>query len=445
VQANLKAKLLRNLGANAYGQLITIVIQLVSVPLYLHYWGVELYGEWLILSAIPAYLALSDIGFASAAANEMTIKYAQGDRKGVLRVYQSIWLFISSISALVGCVLALIIYAVPLTTQFSISHISEYHTKLVLAFFVLYVLLGLQGNVLNAAFRSAGKYAYGTASGNTVRLAEWAASILIIVMGGDVVDVAVATLATRLIGMMILWRVLNRQVNWLYFGNKAASLQQIRDLFKPAIAFMAFPLGLAIGLQGMVLIIGVLLGPAAVVIFSAYRTITRLLVQLTTMMNHAAWPEISAAYGGKDLDLIRRLHRKGAAMTLIVALCALPFLGFLGEWFVGIWTHHAFEQNHLLFAFLLASGFLNVLWQTSWVVMMATNHHQNIIVAFIVFPALALLASVVLIPVLGINGAAIILAVSEIPMLYVVTNSALKLLADKWPDYIKSILNNPFH
>ena len=84
MQATLKSKLLRNLGANAYGQLITVVTQLVSVPLFLHYWGVTLYGEWLILSAVPAYLALSDIGFASSAANDMTIRFAQGDRKGVL-------------------------------------------------------------------------------------------------------------------------------------------------------------------------------------------------------------------------------------------------------------------------------------------------------------------------------------------------------------------------
>jgi predicted CoA-binding protein len=88
VQAGLKAKLLRNLGANAYGQAITILIQLVSVPLYLHYWAKQLYGEWLILSAIPAYLALSDIGFASVTANDMTMRVANGDRHGTLEVFQ---------------------------------------------------------------------------------------------------------------------------------------------------------------------------------------------------------------------------------------------------------------------------------------------------------------------------------------------------------------------
>jgi hypothetical protein len=37
VEASLKAKLPRNIGADAHGQAITFLIQLVSVPLYLHY------------------------------------------------------------------------------------------------------------------------------------------------------------------------------------------------------------------------------------------------------------------------------------------------------------------------------------------------------------------------------------------------------------------------
>src|SRR5438128_6286169 len=94
--SNLKSRLFKSIGANAYGQLVSVGIQLISVPIFLHYWGVELYGEWLILSAIPAYLSLSDIGFASVAGNDMTMRMAKGDQHGALEVYQSIWLLISA-------------------------------------------------------------------------------------------------------------------------------------------------------------------------------------------------------------------------------------------------------------------------------------------------------------------------------------------------------------
>jgi len=442
-ELTLKSKLLRNLGANAYGQGITILIQLVSMPLYLHYWGVELYGEWLILSAIPAYLALSDIGFASVAANDMTMRVANGDRRGALEVYQSIWLFISGVSVLVASALALIVYSVPVAAQFSITHISEAQTRQLLLVLMLYVLVGLQGGVFNAAFRAAGRYAYGTTLGNTIRLAEWAASIVGLLLGGGVLAVATLTLAVRLLGLLLMWLVLQKQERWLRLGTQAASMQQVRRLLKPAVAFMAFPLGLALSLQGMVLIIGMTLGSTAVVVFSAYRTLTRLLVQVITMLNQAVWPEISAAYGAKQMDLVRQLHRKGSSITFWIALSAVALLGVVGEWFVGQWTRHAFELNHVLFVLLLATTFLNVLWQTSWVVLMATNQHQKITLAFIVSAACGLLLGTLVIPVLGVNGAGLILVLAELPMLFIAISSALQLLNDQWSGYLKSIFSKP--
>ncbi|MFH1131371.1 MAG: hypothetical protein V1754_08555, partial [Pseudomonadota bacterium] len=56
------ARIVRNLGASAMSQVITLVIQLVSVPVFLSSWGVPLYGEWLTLNAICTFFVLSDLG-----------------------------------------------------------------------------------------------------------------------------------------------------------------------------------------------------------------------------------------------------------------------------------------------------------------------------------------------------------------------------------------------
>ncbi|WP_290966784.1 lipopolysaccharide biosynthesis protein [Hydrogenophaga sp.] len=444
MNSSLKSKLLRNVGANAYGQLITIAIQLVSVPLYLHFWGVEVYGEWLILSAIPAYLALSDVGFASVAANDMTMRVAQGDRRGALEVYQSIWLFISGVSLLVGALLAVAISVAPINSTLSISHISAPQTRQVLMVLVLYVLVGLQGGVLSAAYRAAGRYAAGTAIANTIRLAEWLAAMLALAMGGGVLPIAVATLVTRLAGMLLMWNALRKQEQWLYLGSQAATIKQVRNLLKPAVAFMAFPLGLALSLQGMVLIIGMTLGPAAVVIFSAYRTLTRLLVQVITMINQAFWPEISVAYAAQQITLVRDLHRKSSCITFWLALSAVTMIGLLGDWFVGIWTHHAFEQNQVLLILLLSATFLNVLWQTSWVVLMATNRHEKISVIFIASAIASILLTLIVAPIFGINGAGIVLVAAELPLLFYVTASAISFINENWTTYLKAVTGNPF-
>lgn len=444
-QVSLKSRLLHNLGANAYGQLITVVIQLASVPLFLHFWGLELYGEWLILSAIPAYLSLSDIGFSSVAANDMTMRVARGDQSGTLEVFQSIWVFICGVSLLVGLILGCLIIAFPINDLFSISHISVAQTKQVLLLLMLYVLVGLQGGVLSAGFRSVGRYAFGTVMNHHIRLVEWLFSIVALCLGGSVVDVALITLIVRLIGLVVLWVTYSTQIPWLSLGYHAATLRKIRELLKPALAFMSFPLGMAISLQGMVLVIGAISGSAAVVIFSAYRTLTRLLVQVITMLNQSVWPEISVAYGAGKIELVAKLHRQCSSITFWISLAAIAALGLFGDWFIGLWTRHSFEANHLLLFFLLVTTFLNVLWQASWVVLMATNKHQTISVLFIACAAGGLLLSALVIPLFGLKGVGLALVVAEAPLLFIAINSTLILLGDNWKKYIKSVISNPIN
>src|SRR2546426_46998 len=83
-------RLLKGFGASLYGQAVVIVIQLAGVPILLRHWQTQLYGEWLILFAIPSYLSMTDLGFSQSAGNDMTARVARGDRVGALGLFQSL-------------------------------------------------------------------------------------------------------------------------------------------------------------------------------------------------------------------------------------------------------------------------------------------------------------------------------------------------------------------
>lgn len=443
--SNLNKKLLHNLGANTYGQLITVAIQLVNVPLFLHYWNVAIYGEWLILSAIPSYLNLSDIGFASVAANDMTMRMGRDDRKGTLEVYQSIWLLISITSIIICSIAVFLVWTFPLTQIFSLHALQEDQVAPAIFMLLLQVIIGLQGGVLSAGFRSTGHYAYGIMINNTSRLLEWALVALTLAKGGGVVHVAAAILIGKVVGTIILWRCLHRQSSWLVLGYSAGKLKTIQQLFKPAIAFMAFPLGLALNIQGMVLIVGAFIGPAAVVIFTTYRTMTRVLVQMATLLNQAIWPEISAAYGKGSINIVQKIHQHSSSITFWIGLVGVVSIAASGDFIIDIWTHQAFRPNHILLLLLLTTSFINILWQTSWVVLMATNCHQRISIAFIISSTAGLAMSVLLSPYLDINGVALSLMITELPMFFLSINSSLTVLNDNWASYVKAIISLPFN
>ena len=81
----------RGLAANIGGMGVTLVIQLVSVPVLLTAWGVPTYGEWLVLSAVPTYVALSDLSFSSVAGNSMVMLEAQGNRTDAVALGRRLW------------------------------------------------------------------------------------------------------------------------------------------------------------------------------------------------------------------------------------------------------------------------------------------------------------------------------------------------------------------
>src|SRR5271155_2346780 len=100
-----KRRLLLGFITNWIGRLASTIIQLIQVPVFLHFWSVPLYGEWMVVNSVPAYLSFSNVGFGSVAGNEMTMMVARNDREGALRVFQSCWWLISIIC--VGTVILL--------------------------------------------------------------------------------------------------------------------------------------------------------------------------------------------------------------------------------------------------------------------------------------------------------------------------------------------------
>ena len=64
-----------------FGRGLTILSNLLLVPLSLSRWDKTTYAEWLVLSATVAYLSTTDLGVNTAAINEMAAAYACGDLK----------------------------------------------------------------------------------------------------------------------------------------------------------------------------------------------------------------------------------------------------------------------------------------------------------------------------------------------------------------------------
>lgn len=429
MDVKLVRRLRNGFGANLYNQGVTIVVQLVSVPILLHAWGTQLYGEWLILFAIPAYLSMTDLGFSQSAGNDMTARVARGDRAGALVVFQSLGVLVYLLAALGLLLSAWLLWQLPLWRWFSFSEMGREQTRWVLWLLAAEVFVRLPDGVNHAGFRASGDYALHVGLNSTTRLVQFTGVLIAALAGGGPVAAAGTFFGARALATPGFAVLLVRRHRWLSFGWSHARKRELRLLFKPALANMAIPMAQALNIQGMVLVVGAVLGPLAVVVFSTLRTLTRLTLQLVLAVSHAAEPELATAYGAGNRALLQSLFLHTLRAGLWLALAAAGGLALFGNFILDVWTQGKVAMEPWLFGWLLTSAVASVLWYGALIVLKAANRHLRAASVFVVVSAAALGAAALLLTWTGsIATAGLALLLMDAGMALYTLNAAMPLL-----------------
>lgn len=418
----MKRRIIAGMGANSFGMAITVGIQLISLPLFLHYWDTSVYGTWLMLSAIPAYLSMADVGMVTAAGNKMTMAMGKGDPVEANRIFQSAQMFMGVVCGALG------LAVVPLVLWAPFPWLGTADQRIALAALSLGVLASLFGGLSEAVFKATERYAMGTMLGNYVRLAEWGGYMIGLATIGSFSAVALCGLAMRLAGVLA-GIVLTRAGNYgLHWGMSVAEGSEIRSMIKPAVSFMAFPLANALSFQGVTLLVGALFGPVAVALFNTYRTIARVAVQVTAMFSHALWPEFSRLFGQGASAALVSLFRRTSLLGIVQALGLSLVLYFVSPWMLRVWTHGNIEFVPQLMLLMLLYAAVGGLWHVPRVLLMATNQHVGL--AYWTLAAGALSVGLVWgMSSIGLSGAGAAMLISELFMAMVCSSLAYAAMA----------------
>jgi O-antigen/teichoic acid export membrane protein len=420
-KTDLFGRLVRGIGANAYSQLVTLFIQLASVPLLISYWGVEHYGIWIALSALPAYLASSNLGIANAAASEMTIlnaKNVTSDNVEVTNVYHTACVLTLIMSFVVFALALAVVYSYP-PENFMFGDIMPVTLlKSTLLILILYTLVTLYGGLWDAAFRSTGRYAQGTMFLHSIRLLEQVALLLSVVFfNTDIFYAATVILICRILGTLFVALYLAISKPKIPFGLKQANLKTLRRLLPASVGFMAMPIGYAFFIQGMIIVVASF-SATFVAVFATTRTLTSLGRQLVSMVAHASWPELSRAYGEGDKKLVKKLFLGSITLTSLLLFLYFLFLGFLGQNIFEIWTNGEIDFDYSIFIILSLAAIAGSIWNQCYILLASINKHAKFALAF-VFIGFSLLATCYLMKGFGFDVIYILAALPIAEMLLV--------------------------
>lgn len=408
------------MGAGAFGQAVVIVIQIFSLPLFLKQWDTATYGTWLLLSAMPSYLAMTDLGMVATAGNRMTMALGHGDKVEANRLFHSAFMFVLAMTG--GAVLL----SVPVALFAPFDSLQSADQRMAICLLILGVLVAQFGGLSDAIFRATGRFAQAVMLGNVLRLLEWGGMMAGLYMAGTFTAVALGGLLVRVACTAVLVGVSAQGSHGLTWHWRHASMDEIKSLFKPALSFMVFPLSSALSLQGITLLVGHFFGPAVVAIFNSYRTIARVAVQATSILSNAVWGEFSFLFGKGGTEAVRPIYRRSLMLGAAGSVALSLILYFAAPLLLDVWSHGQIPFQAWPMLILLGYAAIAGTWHVPRVLLLSTNQHIGLAQWSLVGAVVAMGAAYLMQGPLGIEGVCLAMLASELLMAVV----CLKLARD---------------
>lgn len=358
-----------------YSQIVTILVQLALVPVLLHSWGAATYGTWLLISSVPAYLTMSDLGFTTVAKTMMVMRMASGDEKGTLRCYQTVFVLVCAVSITVLGLCALALTVVDHEASGMLGGYLTPENKMALLLLVVSVLVYQLFLLVAAAVRTLHGPAVESTYAATMRLAEAIAVATVAICGGGLTAAAAAILLTRATMTIGLYLWTCTLSSWLRLSIRNARWAEFRALRGSAAAFMSIPLSQAMLMQAPIIALGATVGPVAVAAFSTARTVLRVGCSATNMLNATFVTRYSVLTGSRQFTMLRRL----AAVHLgISGACVLGYLAVSlagGQFALHILTSGKLHVDFGLLALIAGAVCAEMIYTSALTALSAANIH----------------------------------------------------------------------
>ncbi|WP_149243698.1 hypothetical protein [Dyadobacter sp. 32] len=369
----IKENLIKNGLATGVGKLIRIAEQLFLVPFFISAWGGEYYGEWLTLTIIPSFLAFSDFGFGTSAANIFLLKYTSGDEQGAANIAKSGTLMIT-IVVLFSIFLSLsIIIGLDKYGVFDKSLIKRSDAILAISLMIIAKIINFYNQFFESYFRCARKAAFSINLQTVYSAANMLLGLTVLLIGKGVVHYALINLAVSLIfNPIYIWKA--RQILPIHNRYKGVIIKsELKEIANKGFGYLLSPVWQAIYFQGTTFVVRLTLGPLAVAVFNTTRTLVRAVNQVFNMVTLSVFPEFQFQIGSGNMESARQIFRLTFTIVIVAALAGIIFLYFFGPWLYGVWTHKTLDPPAGMWNVFLVGIALNAVWWTSTITFQALN------------------------------------------------------------------------
>lgn len=398
-------RLLQILLTGFVGQGLTVLTQLLVPPFFLRYYpsGIEMYGEWIILSSAVNYLGTLNYGVQTYASNEMTIRYGGGDVAGA-RVVQASAFRLLLLFVVIFAAGGLLVFVLPLAHLLPLRHTSASAAALTLYLLILQIGLNMFFSLLTNSYMAVGLLHRGNYISSAQRFLMIVCMAIAIYLRSSFPVLAAIQLLSYLIFFAFALYDLRRIAPALVPSLRAGSWRTVKAILRPSAHFGLIAVAGFLTWQGPVLLIGFVLGPGVVGIFNLIRVVFQMSRQLLSMASSVFAQDITLMVGRKDWPQLRRLYDLSERLVLflipIISIGSLLMCPFLFT----IWLHkRSLYQPELCILMAIVSAVLG-LKEHKTQFQSSSNEHEQLSTFILAGYSIMLLVSIPVMHRFGLTG-----------------------------------------
>jgi O-antigen/teichoic acid export membrane protein len=398
-------RILRMLAAFFTGQGVSIVSQLLVPPFFLIRYtnGVEVYGEWVSLSAAVTYLGTLNYGIQTYANNQMTIEYNRGEtdaaktvQAGALRLL----LLVVGVFGLLGAG----VLAMPVGRWLNLRHVGAAAASLTLYLLIVQVLLNMLFALFANSYMMIGRMHRGANWMIMQRLAATLALAACAWFRAGFALLAAAQLASVIVFTALVVIDVRRNAPILMPSLRHGRWRDVTPMLRPSAHFGLLSLSSFLTWQGPVLLIQTLLGPAEVTVFSLARTVFSMGRQALAILSFSLGQEITMLIGQRNWPQLRRLYDLSERVVLLLVPIFSVGVLLMAPFLFAVWLHRRnLYDPSLCFIMAVISAVMGIK-EHKYQFQSSSNVHERLATFTLGTYALMLVAAGFLIGPLGIQG-----------------------------------------
>ncbi len=412
--------LIKNIATNGLGLFVTIFNQIALIPIYLKHWSVDLYSDWIVLSAISLFFATSDLGFTTVSTNKFTISFARGMRRESGQILTNNYAFLIVIFLLFIPIIWCLGLAFSFVDLLGLHTLSYSEANLILFFLVFHIFISMLGKVPNAIYRATSRAHKAFFIDNITWLAESLTIILCLIFKCSIITLSALYTLPRL--CFFIYKLYSTHSLFNHKINISdVSFREVKSLIVQSFSIASLPLANSIIMQGLSLVVNRQFGASDLILFNTTRTMVNMVKFSSNIVTNSFYPEFAIAYGKNDLEKILRLNHLCKKTALVLNALSALLLVILGDYIYSIWIGgKLYFSLILMISFLLPYSIENY-WNASLSPLISINKHKHLGFYALGLSVFYILLIFITIKFINIPSIVLLLNIIHIPMLLLVT------------------------